>query len=267
MSEGLRRFLEEDVGGGDVTTELTVPPGNARGTVFCEGDAVIAGMEEAVGIFGLMGVECQVLVNDGKSVEKGAPVMTVSGPKASILTCERTALNFLMRMSGIATATSLASRLCAPTKVAGTRKTTPGFREYEKKAIALGGGLPHRHGLYDAVLIKDNHIKAAGGLAEAMEAALEAPCSMPVEVEVETLGDAVTAAKMGADAILVDNLPPARVAAIRDAVKNINAKITVEASGGVDIDNVASYSGSADVISMGSLTHSVRAIQFSLDLE
>ncbi|NLL94421.1 MAG: carboxylating nicotinate-nucleotide diphosphorylase [Thermoplasmatales archaeon] len=267
MSEDLRRFLDEDVGAGDVTTALTVPPGEARATVFCEEDAVVAGVEEAVGVFGLMGVECEVFIDDGGNANKGDAVMGVRGRMAAILTCERTALNFLMRMSGIATATSLATKLCAPTKVAGTRKTTPGFRKYEKRAIELGGGLAHRHGLYDAVLIKDNHIKAAGGLAAAMDAAMDAPYAMSVQVEAETLVDAVTAAKMGADSILVDNLPPSRIAEIRDAVKAIDPDITVEASGGVDLDNVASYSGVADVVSMGSLTHSARAVHFSLDLD
>lgn len=267
MSEDLRVFLEEDVGKGDVTTALTVPSGSSKATIICEDNAIVAGIEEAVGIFNLMDIKCEVFVHDGERTSKGDAVMRISGQKASILTCERTALNFLMRMSGIATATAMAAELCAPAKVAGTRKTTPGFRKYEKKAIELGGGLSHRHGLYDAILIKDNHIMAAGGLVEAMDAVLDAPYSMSVEVEVETLSDAVTAAKMGADIILVDNLPPSEVAAIRDAVKAIDPDISIEASGGINFENIASYSGTADIISMGALTHSVKAVQFSLDLK
>lgn len=262
----MRRFLEEDLGSGDVTTKLTVPPGDGTASIICEESAVVAGIEEAAGIFSLLGVSSEIVVKDGETVESGTLIMKVSGSLASIVTGERTALNFMMRMTGIATSTSKAAKLCSPSKVAGTRKTTPGFREYEKKAIILGGGLPHRYGLYDAILIKDNHIRAAGGIAEAMEAALKAEYSMALEIEVESMEDAVTAAKMGADIILVDNKSPEEVEAYSEAVKAIDPDIKIEASGGISMDNIASYAGTADIISMGSLTHSVKAVQFSLDV-
>lgn len=266
----LAAFLAEDVRTGDITTELTVPDSEGTAVICCEENAVAAGLRYAGMVFGLMGVECALSADDGDRVAAGQEVMRLTGPLRGIMTCERTALNVLMRMSGIATATARVLESCRARnpdiRIAGTRKTTPGFRYFEKKAVEMGGGEPHRFALDDMMLIKDNHIKAAGGVAEAMEASLDAPYPMKVEIEVVTVEDAVTAAKMGADIIMIDNRSPEETAGFRDAIKAIDPKITVEASGGINASNAADYSCSADLISMGSLTHSVRAVQFSLDI-
>lgn len=266
----LKRFLDEDVGSGDITTELFVPEGDGVAEIVCEDDAVVSGLEEAHELFGIMNVDLQRMVDDGTKVKKGAKVAVLTGPKSGIMTAERTALNFMMRMSGISTMTSGIVEECRKADpeiiIAGTRKTTPGFRKYEKKAIALGGGDPHRFGLYDAVLIKDNHILAAGGVLNAMELAKKVPFSVKVEIEVESMDDAIIAAENGADIIMADNLPPKDVKAIRDAIRSIDPGILVEASGRITPENAKDYAGSCDIISLGSLTHSVKAIHFSLRL-
>lgn len=268
--ELIAAFLAEDVGTGDITTELTTPDSRGRATIHCEENAVVAGLRYAGMVFELMGVDYELIAEDGSRVEEGQEVMRLEGPLRGIMSCERTALNIIMRMSGIATATAAVLESCRARnpkiRIAGTRKTTPGFRYFEKAAIAMGGGEPHRFALDDMMLIKDNHIKAAGGVAEAMEASLDAPYSMKVEIEVDTVEDAMTAAKMGADIIMVDNRTPEETARFRDAIKAINEDIIVEASGGITAENAPEYSSSADMISMGSLTHSVRAVQFSLDI-
>lgn len=268
--ELIAAFLAEDVGTGDITTELTTPDSRGRATIHCEESAVVAGLRYAGMVFELMGVDYELIAEDGSRVEEGQEVMRLEGPLRGIMSCERTALNIIMRMSGIATATAAVLESCRARnpkiRIAGTRKTTPGFRYFEKAAIAMGGGEPHRFALDDMMLIKDNHIKAAGGVAEAMEASLDAPYSMKVEIEVDTVEDAMTAAKMGADIIMVDNRTPEETARFRDAIKAINEDIIVEASGGITAENAPEYSSSADMISMGSLTHSVRAVQFSLDI-
>ncbi|MDD2778834.1 MAG: carboxylating nicotinate-nucleotide diphosphorylase [Candidatus Methanomethylophilaceae archaeon] len=268
--ELIAAFLAEDVRTGDITTELTTPDSRGRATIHCEENAVVAGLRYAGMVFELMGVDYELIAEDGSRVEEGQEVMRLEGPLRGIMSCERTALNIIMRMSGIATATAAVLESCRARnpkiRIAGTRKTTPGFRYFEKAAIAMGGGEPHRFALDDMMLIKDNHIKAAGGVAEAMEASLDAPYSMKVEIEVDTVEDAMTAAKMGADIIMVDNRTPEETARFRDAIKAINEDIIVEASGGITAENAPEYSSSADMISMGSLTHSVRAVQFSLDI-
>lgn len=265
------RFLAEDIGSGDITTATFVPDIDGSAVITCEDDAVISGLEEATVIFSKLGVKAEQLVDDGTRVCAGTQIMKLIGPLRGITTAERTALNMMMRMSGISTAVYDATMLCrkhdANVKIAGTRKTTPGFRKYEKKAIVLGGGDPHRFGLDDLVLVKDNHIQALGGIEAVMEKTLDLPYSMGVEVEVETLHDAEVAAKCGADIIMMDNRTPEEAAEIYRLVKSINPDIMVEASGRITIDNVADYARVADRISMGSITHSVKAIHFSLSVK
>jgi nicotinate-nucleotide pyrophosphorylase (carboxylating) len=173
-------------------------------------------------------------------------------------------------MSGIATATNDVLTICrkrnSNVKIAGTRKTTPGFRAFEKKAIIIGGGDPHRYGLYDMVLVKDNHIKAAGGMKNVVKLLNEASFSKKVEIEAENLKDALIAAEGGADAILIDNAEPSKAKEIAAAVRKVK-DVMIEVSGNITKDNAADYAEFADVISMGSLTHSVRAIHFSLNLK
>ena len=267
--ESFDRFLEEDIGYGDITTDLLVPDVDGRAEITCEDDAVIAGLEEAVTIFTEYGIECDPRVNDGDRVRKGETVMKMSGPLRNIITLERVALNFMMRMSGIATATNDALTLCRKYNdkimIAGTRKTTPGFRMFEKKAITIGGGDPHRYGLNDMILVKDNHIKAAGGMRNVVASLKKAPFSRKVEIEAESVDDAVIAAE-AADVIMIDNADPAAAREMADAVRKIG-NVTIEVSGNVTKENAADYAEIADVISMGALTHSVRAIHFSLNVK
>ena len=263
------RFLEEDIGSGDITTQLTVPDTDGKADIMCQEDAVVAGIDEAVAIFEEYGIECEPCVSDGERVKKGSVVMTVSGPIRNIITLERTVLNIMMRMSGIATATNDVLTVCRKhnkdIRIAGTRKTTPGFREFEKKAIAIGGGDPHRYRLDDMILVKDNHIKAAGGMKNILESLKKAPFSKKIEIEVENIEDAVTAARGGADIIMIDNASPSKAKEIADAVRKVN-DIIIEVSGNITKDNAADYAKFADIISMGSLTHSARAIHYSLNL-
>ncbi len=266
----IERFLDEDIGRGDITTELVVPDISGRASIICEKDAVVSGIREACLVFSMLGADASEVVSDGDKVKAGDRIISVAGPVKDILTAERTALNFLMRMSGISTATAKAAELLGKdsgTKVCGTRKTTPGFRKYEKKAIRLGGGAEHRFGLYDMILIKDNHIKACGSVRTAMTEAKKTQFHVKIEIEVSNVEDAVTAAKMGADIIMADNMNPGEVRELRDAVRRISSDILVEASGDITLDNIADFAGCADLVSMGSLTHSVVSIPFSMDLD
>jgi nicotinate-nucleotide pyrophosphorylase (carboxylating) len=267
--ERLNSFLEEDIGYGDITTDLIVPDIDGTAEITCEDDAVIAGLEEAVTIFEEYCIECDPRVTDGERVAKGMVIMRLSGPLKNIITLERTALNIMMRMSGIATATNDVLTACkkknANVRIAGTRKTTPGFREFEKKAIILGGGDPHRYGLDDMILVKDNHIKAAGGMRNVIDSLKRASFAKKIEIEVENIDDAIIAAKGGADIIMIDNADPKKAKEIASAVRNVsNAKI--EVSGNITSKNAVDYAEFVDIISMGSLTHSVRAVHFSLNI-
>jgi nicotinate-nucleotide pyrophosphorylase (carboxylating) len=272
MSEmDLRPFLAEDVGSGDITTNTLVPDIPGRAFIICEEDAVVAGLEEAAEIFRLLGVRSKCLVADGQIVWNDTKVMVLEGPLRKILTGERVALNFLMRMSGVATETAAVIRKVREKdqdlQIAGTRKTTPGFRYFEKKAIALGGGRPHRFGLYDMVLIKDNHILACGGIENALLLIDQIPSDIQKEIEVSTVEDGILAAKMGADIIMADHMSPADTKELRDEVRAIRKEIVIEASGNVTKENVVDYAGCADFVSLGSLTHSPKAVHFSLDME
>ncbi|MBQ8179385.1 MAG: carboxylating nicotinate-nucleotide diphosphorylase [Candidatus Methanomethylophilaceae archaeon] len=261
-------YLDADIGRGDITTLLTVPDRDGAAYITCEEDAVVAGLEEAVAVLTHVGATVETHVRDGERVTCGTRILTVTGPLRGLITAERTALNFLMHMSGIATLTSEAvERTGGGVVIAATRKTTPGFGEYQKKAVALGGGDPHRHGLDSMIMVKDNHIAACGSVRRAMELVSAAPFSIKVEVEVSSVEDAVTAAEMGADIIMADNMGPVETGELRDRVKGINPRILVEASGNMDLDRIGDYVGRADIISMGCLTHSAPSVQFSMDVE
>lgn len=263
-----RAFLARDVGRGDITTELTVPDTGGTAYITCEQDAVVAGISVVTDLFGSVGVSCTPLVDDGERAGPRTRVMTLSGPLRSILTAERTALDILMRMSGIATLTARAvDKADGGIVVAATRKTTPGFGEFEKEAVRIGGGDPHRSGLDSMIMVKDNHIKACGGVAQAMERIRSRPFYIKAEVEVSSIEDAITAAEMGADIIMADNCGPELTGEIRDAVKAVNERILVEASGGIGIDGIPAYVGKADIVSLGALTHSAVAAMFSLDID
>ena len=263
----LGAFLKMDVGKGDITTKLTVPDTDGTAYITCEADAVVAGIEEAEEVFSMVGADATSLVKDGDRVKAGSRIMSISGPLAGMITAERTALNILMNMSGVATKTAEAvEKADGRIIVAATRKTVPGFGPLQKKAVAVAGGDPHRADLDSMILIKDNHIRACGSVKTAMERIQKASFSLKVEIEVTNVEDAVTAARMGADIIMADNVGPEMTGEIRDAVKAVSDRILVEASGDITVDMIPQYIGTADIVSMGCLTHSSHAIQFSMDI-
>jgi len=272
MESKIHEFLMEDLGSGDITSELTVPAGvAAKGRIVCKQNCILAGATEAIAVFRELGATAVEIVPDGRPVKKGQIVLEVKGKARQLLAGERLALNFLMRMSGIATLTSQLIRQCSAVnpkiRIAATRKTTPGFREFEKKAVMLGGGDPHRSGLYDAILIKDNHIRIAGGIREALSRAQKGSFTKKIEIEAENRADAIAAVEGGADIILLDNLSPREVKRIADELRKKRPEILIEASGGITPETVAAYAAGADIISLGWLTHSVRSVDFSMDIE
>ena len=263
-------YLQEDLGQGDVTSQALVDDRDGRAIITAGQNGVLAGIEEAVEVFRRVGCSCRVLANDGQKVTDGEKVLEVSGPLKGMLAGERLALNFLMRMSGIATLTRQVVDSCRKANpnivIAATRKTTPGFRRYEKKAVRLGGGDPHRFGLDDAFLIKDNHLTAVGSVFRAVRRAQSYSFGKKVEVEVETLEQAQEAARASADIILLDNMTPAQAKECYVAVKAIDQRIRVEVSGGITPKNARTYARYADVISLGALTHSAAAMHFSMHI-
>lgn len=261
----------EDIGIGDVTTESTVPPSQqGLGTILAKTDGVIAGLPIAQRVFEKIDshLEFRLLVADGDYVESMTPIARVEGSAKSILTGERTALNFLQRLSGTATLTSRFVEATAKynVKIVDTRKTTAGWRTIQKYAVRVGGGHNHRFGLYDGVLIKDNHIIAAGGIAKAIERARSVvPHTMKIEIEVDSLDQVEEAVAAGADIILLDNMP---VNFMKAAVGEIGDDVLTEASGGITLDQAEAVAGTGvDLISVGALTHSAMPLDISLDLE
>ncbi len=270
LREMIAPWLAEDVGHGDLTTEACVPPQTvAVGSLLAQQDGVIAGLEAAAAVFELVDprIVWHTPLEDGWKVSAGEALATVSGPARGILTGERLALNLLQRLSGVA---SLTARFVAavgsyPVAVLDTRKTTPGLRWLEKRAVRAGGGRNHRFALYDGVLIKDNHIVAAGGVAQAVQAARRAvPHSVQIEVEVETTQQIDDALAAGAEALLLDNMSPDE---LRAAVQRVARRAWCEASGGITLDTIAAVAATGvDAISIGALTHSAPAMDISLDL-
>ena len=265
-------YLREDIGSGDITTELLVPPeqkGTAR--IVAKERCVLAGVLEASEVFMELGAKAVVKRKDGTVAKPGDVVLTVSGSSRSLLTGERLALNFLMRMSGIATVTNELLVKCRKinpgVRIAATRKTTPGFREFEKRAVSLGGGDPHRVGLDDAILIQGNHHNVAGGVAEALRRAKGSSFTKKVEIEVETRKDAFAALDAGADIVMLDNFGPDDARALYEELKKRRPEVIVEVSGGIRPENIEKYADAADVISLGWLTHSVRSIDFSMSVD
>ncbi len=272
MRSKYRHLMDEDIGSGDITSELVVPASaKASGRIVCKEKCVLAGAKEASEIFEELGAKAAIKKRDGSRVKKGDVVLEVRGSARSLLAGERLALNIIMRMSGIATLTdSLVKqvrRVNPEAKVAATRKTTPGFREFEKRAVALGGGWPHRMGLYDAILIKNNHIKIAGGVKQALGRARKASRGRRIEIEVEDSEQAHLALENGADIIMLDNFKPEQAARISKELKRIRPGIMIELSGGIRPENIAKYAPAADIISLGWLTHSVRSIDFSMKID
>jgi len=273
--EVVARALAEDVGAGDVTSAATVPEGaRGRARIMQKGPGVVFGLEavaEAMRQCGVEDVDRLVVEGEWRDATP-AEVALASGPAAGILAAERTALNLLGHLSGVATLTArfVAAVAGSGVRVLDTRKTTPGLRALEKAAVAAGGGANHRMGLYDAILIKENHIALAGGLAKAVHAARAAQPQLPVEVECRDTEEVAYALGTGADRLLLDNMD---AAALRKAVELRDAEAgadgpRLEASGGITLENVAKIAATGvDCVSVGALTHSAPALDFSLLLE
>jgi nicotinate-nucleotide pyrophosphorylase (carboxylating) len=258
------------VGDGDVTTAATVPEGaRARGLVRQKAPGVVYGIDVAAQVFELLDPDVVVerLGPEGEWREDGGPVLAVEGSARALLTGERTALNFLQRLSGVATMAARCVREVSGTRavILDTRKTTPGLRALEKAAVAAGGATNHRVGLFDAILIKENHAFLAGGVGEAVRRARMTAPDLPLEVECRTLAEVDEALEAGAPMILLDNMS---VAQLRDAVRHVAGRARLEASGGVTLDTLRDIASTGvDFISVGALTHSAPALDLSLLLE
>lgn len=270
MEPIVRRALEEDLGrAGDLTTDLLIPLGHtARAAIVARESGVLSGLVAAEIAFRLIdpGVHIQRHVRDGEPVSTGAAIASLEGPARAILTAERVALNFLGHLSGVATSTRVLVMRIAGTgaRIICTRKTIPGMRLLQKYAVRCGGGLNHRFGLDDAILVKDNHIAAAGGLGPAMSRLKDQLGPMvKVEVEVDTLDQLDEALALGFDAILLDNMS---VAVMRQAVEITRGRAKLEASGGITPERVRAIAETGvDFISSGALTHSVRSLDLGMD--
>lgn len=263
--------LEEDAGLGDVTSRAIFPAKHrSRAVIDAKQDLVICGLEVAATVFARVdpALKVKLLAKDGDRVKRGAAVLRVEGPTVALLTAERTALNFLQRLSGIATQARRYADAVRGTgvRIVDTRKTTPGYRALEKYAVRCGGCFNHRSSLGEHVLIKDNHIAAAGSLTRAVKLCqAAAPHGAKIEVEAKTLAEVKEAVRAGAGIILLDNMTPAQV---RAAVAVIKGRAVVEVSGGVKFATLRDYAlPGVDVISIGALTHSVAAADLSLDLQ
>lgn len=274
ISRLIELALLEDIGMGDITSEAVLPPtGLARGKFLCKADGIVAGLEVAALVFQYCdhSITLTPTVKDGAGIARGDSIAVVDGDVRSILRGERTALNFLQRMSGIATTTRAFVRAVEGTRarITDTRKTAPGLRVLDKWAVRLGGGVNHRFGLDDMVLIKDNHIDSAGGAARALEQCqryLKAnEISLPIEVEARSLDEVREVLRIGGvQRIMLDNFAPDLM---RKAVEMIGRKVEVEASGGVTLETVRTIAETGvDFISVGALTHSVKALDISLEL-
>jgi nicotinate-nucleotide pyrophosphorylase (carboxylating) len=260
--------LSEDLSMGDITSEMLIPADAAgQAKIVAKDSCIISGQELAQRVFQRVDpeVEFKQLIPDGTHVDAGTDIATVGGAFRSILSGERVALNFLQRLSGISTATSKAAAICDRygCKIVDTRKTTPGFRVLDKYAVRTGGGSNHRFSLSDGILIKENHIQAAGGVEEAVTLALKhRRHPLKVQIETRTLEEAERAVSAGADALLLDNM---NTDSLVDAVSRFSQKVLLETSGNITLDNLAAYAATGvHLISMGALTHSVMAADISL---
>jgi nicotinate-nucleotide pyrophosphorylase (carboxylating) len=270
ISDVVARALAEDVGDGDVTTAGTVPEhARARAVITQKAPGVVFGLEVAAEAFRALdpAVVIEALTAEGEWREDGGPVLSLEGSARAILTAERTALNFLQRLSGVATLAARCVRAVDGTgaTILDTRKTTPGLRALEKAAVAAGGATYRRVGLYDAILIKENHAALAGGVGEAVRKARAHAPDLPLEVECQTVAEVDEALAAGAPMLLLDNMS---VDELRDAVRRVDGRAKLEASGGVTLDTLRAVAGTGvDFISVGAITHSAPALDLSLLLE
>lgn len=275
LEEKLLQMLAEDLGQGDITTSLLIPyEATVEAEIIVKEPGVIAGIREAEILLESLGIKVESKVRDGQKISSGEAVMKLKGDARTILAAERTVLNLISRMSGIATQTSrIIEKVRAAgykTRIACTRKTAPGLEYFDKKAVWLGGGDTHRLHLDDMILIKDNHIAIVGNVKKAVETAREKTSfSKKIEVEVSSLEEAIEAAKAGADIVMLDNFSSEQV---RNTIKKleeegIRDKILIEASGGITENNVLEFaSAGVDIISLGALTHDVKALDLSMEI-
>ena len=270
MDPELAAYLAEDLGAGDITTRALDDGQRVRARIVAKQACVVCGLAEASQVFAHLGAKSEHHARDGDRVAAGARVMEVAGPARAVLAGERLALNLLMRMSGIATLTrALQEKVAAVNprcRVAATRKTTPGFRRLEKRAVEVGGGDPHRFGLSDAFLVKDNHLLLVPDPADAVRRCRALDPSKLLQVEADREEQAFAAAEAGADAVLLDNFTPQAARQAYGALKARFPHLMVEVSGGIHAGNVAEYALAADRISLGALTHSAPAVDFGLDV-
>lgn len=276
--KALLNFLREDIGRGDITSNSVLKPNLlASSTILCKDSeqAVVAGLREVGIVFDLCKCSCTALVDEGSMVSRGNEVMRIKGRARDILKAERTALNLLMRMSGIATETKkfveVVKKISKDIEIAGTRKTAPGLRSFDKKAIKIGGGRTHRNSLDEMVLIKDNHLVLTGSIGESISSAKKlVGNNIKVECEVTDLQSAIEAINFGADVIMLDNFSPQEVENATRVLKELGLrqKCLLEISGGISLANVSQFAKSnPDRISVGSLTHSVKSVDFSLEVD
>jgi nicotinate-nucleotide pyrophosphorylase (carboxylating) len=276
VEDAVRSFLAEDIGYGDITSEALINPKvTAEGRIVCKQGAIAAGIDEALLLLELVGCKGTAVAHDGEHVKSGALILSARGPARALLGVERTLLNLLSHMSGVATATadlvSIANRVShGRIRIASTRKTLPGLRYFEKRAVELGGGDTHRLRLDDEVLIKDNHLELAGSITECIQKARKnVSFTKKVEIEVTKPDQAVEAARAGADIVLLDNMTPKEAGNSVSLLisKSLRDRVLVEASGGITRENLASYAKTGvDVISVGAITHSASAIDMSLEI-
>lgn len=275
LARKLQEFLEEDIGLGDITTNAVVPEEtHVRAEIVVKEDAVIAGIMEAKVLLQIAGLDFVFHVEDGEEVSSGKVIAEVKGNGRTVLSIERTLLNIMSRMSGIATITRRLVKMLQEdglnVRIAATRKTAPGLRYFDKRAVMIGGGDPHRFRLDDAFLIKDNHIAVAGSISEAMmRLRKNAMFSKKIEVEVKTSEQAVEAAKLGADIIMIDNMTIEDARKTTQTLVNLGLrdKVLIEISGGINENNLLEYARlGPDIISLGYITHSVKSVDLSLEI-
>jgi nicotinate-nucleotide pyrophosphorylase (carboxylating) len=268
----LANFLHEDIGAGDITSDNLIPPDlSAKAEIICKSRfAIVCGLEEASALFDICGCKSEILVKDGSKVVDGTVVMSVSGYARAILKAERTVLNIIMRMSGIATETRRMVNIAKDVKILATRKTAPGLRYFDKKAVVLGGGGAHRMRLDDMILIKDNHLVLVSDLARCVRLVKKhVGPSIRVECEARTPEEALALVAAEADAVMLDNFTPKQA---RQTIRQIRRtglrnKVKIELSGGINQKNIRHYvRAKPDFISLGYITHSFKAIDFSLEI-
>ncbi len=266
--KALATFLAEDIGKGDITSNL-LPRKKISANIISKEKGILAGVQYAKQIFTSRGCKVKILKNDGFKIQPNQKIMAISGSAQAVLSCERTALNLLSRMSGIATQTNTLVKKIKMTnpkvKLYSTRKTAPGLRLFDKEAVEIGGGHKHRMSLDQMIMIKDNHIAVVGSIYELIKKARKK--HKTIEVEVENLRDAIVAAHTGASIIMLDNLSPKEISKIVDTLKKLRLrnKVKIEASGGINSTNIQSYARTEiDMISVGKITNSVTGLDLSL---